>query len=243
MEIVKKILTWLVLPAAIVCLGYLCVKSVMEPVNYNKIKESREQVGIQRLKDIRTLQSAFKSANNHYAGTIDSLKLFYNEGKIDVVMQIGSADDSVAVANTKALKKKQPKITPEQMLAIYEAGTPLVFAIKNQIAVKDTLCKRDDFCVDSLAFIPFCGDSVIMNTTIKTVSGVKVPLFEAKMPWAVKNEDGNIEGVLLKGLNHQLIVNSYYERVDFYGKEDTGRYPGLMVGSIDSPNNNAGNWE
>ena len=26
-------------------------------------------------------------------------------------------------------------------------------------------------------------------------------------------------------------------------REDTDRYPGLMVGSVDNANNNAGNWE
>lgn len=237
MEILKKILTWAILPAVIILLVFLCYKSVMKPVNFNKNKDFREQIAIQRLKDIRTLQNAYKSANLRYASTIDSLKLFYNEGKIDVVMQIGSQDDSVAVANTKALKRKQPKITPEQMYALYQQGQSLVFAIKNQIPVKDTLCTRPDFCIDSLAFIPFCGDSVMMESTIKMVSGVKVPLFEAKMPWGIKEENGVIKEYLLKGLDHQLIVNLYFER------DDTGRYPGLMVGSISAPNNNAGNWE
>ena len=42
---------------------------------------------------------------------------------------------------------------------------------------------------------------------------------------------------LLKGMNHQLIVNLCEERLD------TDRYPGLKVGSVTAPNNNAGNWE
>ena len=42
---------------------------------------------------------------------------------------------------------------------------------------------------------------------------------------------------LLKGLDHQLIVNLKAER------EDMGQYAGLKVGDIDNPNNNAGNWE
>jgi hypothetical protein len=42
---------------------------------------------------------------------------------------------------------------------------------------------------------------------------------------------------LLKGMDEQLIINLEAE------KEDQGRYSGLMVGSIDEANNNAGNWE
>ena len=66
-----------------------------------------------------------------------------------------------------------------------------------------------------------------MDSAVKTVSGVKVPLFEACMPYRS----------LLKGLDNQLRINLDAER------EDTGRYPGLKVGSISAPNNNAGNWE
>jgi hypothetical protein len=103
-----------------------------------------------------------------------------------------------------------------------------VFEIQNEVAVKDTLFNgRTDFNVDSLAMIPFCGDSVIMESTVKMVSGVKVPLFEASMPYKS----------LLRGLNNQLRINLDSER------NDQGRYPGLKVGSVTAPNNNAGNWE
>ena len=228
MNTVQKIFAYLILPLAIILLAYLCVASVMQPVNFNKQKEAREKVAIQRLKDIRDLQVAFKSANGRYAPTVDSLIWFYNEGKLDVVMQIGSQDDSLAVENTKKIYKKQPKITAAELFKLYEEGEALVFKIKNQVAVKDTICKRADFCVDSLNFIPYSGGRKIeMESAIKVVSGVNVPLFEACIPYKA----------LLKDMDHQLIVNLVAER------EDTDRYPGLKVGSITAPNNNAGNWE
>ena len=227
-SIVRKVFTYLLLPAAIVGLTYALVTSVMEPVEFNKHKDYRQDIAVQRLKDIRDLQVAFKNVNGHYTSDIDSLKAFYNEGKMKVVMQIGSKDDSVAMANTQALKKRNPRIKPEQMLKLYQEGQSLVFQIENEVAVKDTLFNgRDNFRVDSLAFIPFCGDSILMESTIKKVSGVNVPLFEAKMPWKK----------LLKGLNNQLRINLDAQL------EDQGKYKGLMVGSIDAPNNNAGNWE
>ena len=227
-SIVRKVFTYLLLPAAIVGLTYALVTSIMEPVEFNKHKDYRQDIAVQRLKDIRDLQVAFKNVNGHYTSDIDSLKAFYNEGKMKVVMQIGSKDDSLAMANTQALKKRNPRIKPEEMLKLYQQGQSLVFQIENEIAVKDTLFHtRENFRVDSLAFIPFCGDSVIMESTVKKVSGVNVPLFEAKMPWKK----------LLKGLNNQLRINLDAQL------EDQGKYQGLMVGSIDAPNNNAGNWE
>lgn len=228
MKVFNKILTWFLLPLCIIGIAYLCVRSVMEPVNFQKQQEAREKVAIQRLKDIRTLQVAFKSETGHFASTIDSLIMFYNDGTIKVVMQVGSNDDSLAVANTAKLKRRRPKITAAEMLDLYNSGEALVFKIESKIPVKDTLCTRADFVADSLKFIPYSGgQNVLLESTIKTVSGVKVPLFEASMPYKA----------LLNGMDHQLIVNLVAER------EDTDRYPGLKVGSITSPNNNAGNWE
>ena len=227
-SILKKVLTFLILPACIAGLTYALVSSVMEPVHFEKHKEYRKGIAVQRLKDIRDLQVAYKNVNGKYTADIDSLIMFYNEGKMKVVMQIGSQDDSVAVANTKALKKRKPRIKPEEMLKLYNDGQSLVFKIENEVPVKDTLfTHRENFIVDSLAFIPFSGDSVIMASTVKRVSGVNVPLFEATMPWKS----------LLKGLNNQLRINLDAQC------EDQGKYKGLQVGSVESPNNNAGNWE
>ena len=227
-SILKKVLTYLILPACIAGLAFALVASIMEPVHFEKHREYRKGIAVQRLKDIRELQVAYKNVNGKYTADVDSLIMFYKDGKMKVVMQIGSQDDSVAVANTKALKKRKPRIKPEEMLKLYNEGQSLVFKIENEVAVKDTLFNdREHFEVDSLAFIPFCGDSIIMASTVKKVSGVNVPLFEASMPYKS----------LLKGLNNQLRINLDAQC------EDQGKYKGLQVGSISAPNNNAGNWE
>ena len=227
-SILKKVLTFLILPACIAGLTYALVSSIMEPVHFEKHREYRKDIAVQRLKDIRELQVAYKNVNGKYTADIDSLITFYKEGKMKVVMQIGSQDDSVAVVNTKALKARKPRIKPEEMLKLYNEGQSLVFKIENEVPVRDTLFNnREHFVIDSLAFIPFCGDSIIMASTVKKVSGVNVPLFEASMPYKS----------LLKGLNNQLRVNLDAQC------EDQGKYKGLQVGSISAPNNNAGNWE
>lgn len=225
-----KITIEVVLLAVIVFLVYAIYSSIMEPVNFNKQKEYRESVAVQRLKDIRTLQVAYKSVNGKFTSTVDSLKLFYETGTMPVVLQIGSNDDSLAVEHTAAVKKAKRKITNEELYKMYLAGDKhLVFSIENDVAVKDTLFNgREDFNIDSLKTIPFSGGQpVIMETVVKMVSGVPVPLFEAKMPYRQ----------LLKGLDNQLRINLDADR------ESQNKYVGLQVGSITAPNNNAGNWE
>jgi len=225
----KTILS-ILLALVIAGLVYLIYESVMEPVRFNKDAEARERVAIQQLKDIRDLQVAFKSVNNKFTASFDSLKQFYNAGQMVVLMQVGSKDDSLAVAHTAEVKKAKKGITDAGLYQLYKAGDQnLVFAIQNKIAVKDTLfTSRPDFNIDNIDIIPFSdGEKVEMDATVKKVSGVDVPLFEAKMPFKA----------ILKGLNNQLRVNLDADR------RDQGRYEGLQVGSISAPNNNAGNWE
>ncbi len=223
-----------ILLAVIICLlAWLTVKSVQKPVKFNQELKARSEVAIQRLKDIRTLQVAFKSVNGRFSPSVDSLKIFYETGKMDIVMQIGSNDDSIAVANTEAIKKANKKLKPAEITAklqeAYAAGTKVVFSTVTEIPVKDTLFRsRPDFCIDSLYYIPFSGKQLTqMESTIKTVSGVQVPLFEARMPYKA----------LCKGMDNQLRINKDAEC------RDQNKYEGLQVGSVTAPNNNAGNWE
>ena len=225
-----KILIEVALLLISVLLVYLIYSSIMQPVNFNKERARRESVAIQRLKDIRTLQVAYKGVNGKYVSTVDSLADFYNNGKMAIVMQVGSADDSLAWAHTEKIKKANRKITGEQLYQMYLAGDKdLVFSVESKINVKDTLFNnRPDFCVDSLKYIPFSGgQEVEMDAVSKMVSGVSVPLFEAKVPFKA----------LLKGMDNQLRINLDAER------RDQNKYEGLQVGSITAPNNNAGNWE
>jgi hypothetical protein len=200
----KNILTYIVLPIIIVLLGYLIYRSVQEPVEFNKAKEFREKITIERLKDIRTLEVAYKTKYGKYTASFDTLLDFYNNGVITLIKQIGSLDDSLAVAQKR------------------------VYRDSVKLAVKDTLLKRNGFIIDSLQYIPFSGKQKFeMKAIIGKVSGVDVPLFEACAPY----------DILLAGLKRQFVVNLNYERTS------SDKYPGLRVGSVDAPNNNAGNWE
>ena len=65
------------------------------------------------------------------------------------------------------------------------------------------------------------------QTIITTGSGIKVPVFEAKVH----------NNVYLRGLDQQLIINLNDQA------RTNEKYPGLKVGSLTETVNNAGNWE
>ena len=231
MKKIWKIVFEIVLFAAILGLVYAIYSSIMKPVNFNKEKAQRETVAIQRLKDIRTLQVAYKGVSGKFLSSVDSLCDFYNNGKMKIVMQVGSEDDSLAMVHTQAVKKQLGgKVTNAQLYELFLKGDKdLVFAVETEIPVRDTLFQnRPDFRVDSLKYIPFSGGMAVeMESVNRMVSGVNVPLFEARMPYRA----------LLKGLDNQLRIN-----LDAQCR-DQNKYEGLQVGSVTTPNNNAGNWE
>ncbi len=92
------------------------------------------------------------------------------------------------------------------------------------MAVADTLFPKG-YAIDSLRYIPFTQNKEFKMGagTVLTASKVKVKVFEAKA--------FNVD--ILHGLDPQLIINL----------NDTDKFPGLMVGSLEEANNNAGNWE
>ena len=232
MNKVTKIVVEVILLAAIGGLVYWLYSNIMAPVKFNKERDIRKEVAVQRLKDIRTLQVAYKSVTGKFNSSIDSLKQFYENGEMEIVMQIGSMDDSLAVANTEAIKKANRNLKGDQLTAklqeAYAAGQNVVYSTTTKIPVCDTLFNgRQDFCIDSIKYIPFSGKPIEMESAIRMVSGVPVPLFEARIPWKI----------LLVGMDNQLRVNLDAEM------RDLNRYEGLQVGSVTAPNNNAGNWE
>ncbi|MCQ2158775.1 MAG: hypothetical protein MJY43_03000 [Bacteroidales bacterium] len=234
----NSVITRGILPVAAIVLVVVIIACILKPVKFGKETAAREKVAIERLKDIRTLQDAYKSTNGKYAESMDSLIYFYENGEIIVKLQIGSKDDSLTYAHTQAVKKAlgyRGMILRGEQLNRYlyglylEGDKNLAFTIDQKYAVRDTIFNnRENFNVNDLRYIPFSdGAEVEMEAVIKQVSGVNVPLFEARMPYRQ----------LLKGMDNQLRINL---DADCRAKN---RYEGLQVGSVSAPNNNAGNWE
>lgn len=102
---------------------------------------------------------------------------------------------------------------------------------------KDNGTYTDDFSVlikngylaDSLQYIPFTENKVFsLVTTVQTgKSGRQISLMECSAGY----------DEYLFGLDNNRISNLIEEA------NNSGRYPGLKIGDITTPNDNAGNWE
>ena len=87
MKIVLQLVLWIVC----IILGYLIYKSINGPIEFDKVKKERYADVIDRLKDIRNSQEAFKSVNARFAGNFDQLIKFVDTGKYVITTQRDSS--------------------------------------------------------------------------------------------------------------------------------------------------------
>lgn len=176
----------IVLVLVIVLLAYLLIESIQRPIRFNKEVASREDVTINRLKDIRKAQVAFKDVNGKYTGSFDTLLSFVKNDSFTIVSKIllqGWDPDKFTEA--EGIKKGLIKVS------------------ETKKSVLDSLFGKD-YPVDRLQYIPFTnGKKFIMGAgQVPTVSGVVVKVFEV-----YANFD-----TLLADLDPQLVTNYTYER-------------------------------
>lgn len=177
----KRIIT-IVLALVSVFLVYRLYSSIMAPIDFQKEKNRRYAITIDRLKDIRTAQVAYHSENKKYTGSFDTLINFIQTDSFRVVRQIGSLDDSLAVAEGRV---RRDTIS---------------------VCVRDSLFK-DYPWIDSLRFVPFTHgqEFKIQAGQLMTGSKVVVQVFEVSVPNKILlNGLDRQEIINLDDLAHQL---------------------------------------
>lgn len=146
----------IILGVLVVVLTYLIYSGIMKPINFEKVREARYEKVIERLKDIRTAEVAYKSVYQKYTGSFDTLINFVKSDSFPVEFKEGSLDDSIAVA--KGLIRRDTIYVP----------------------VRDSIFPKG-YHYDSLRYIPFTtGKQFDLKAgTIVTGSKVTVQVFEA----------------------------------------------------------------
>lgn len=207
-----KKLIQIALLIVIVVLAYFVWESIQAPIRFNKEKDLRRDATIQRLKDIRTAQIAYKDEYGKFTASFDTLINFVKHDSMKLVRAEGAlSDELLAQGWTEAIAVKEGLIVRDTV----------------RIAIKDTLFPAN-FNADLLSKVPFTEDAKFeMATANLTVSNLNVNVFEAKVHY----------DILLNGLDEQEIINLKETM------KNQKNYPGVKVGDVVEPNNNAGNWE
>lgn len=227
MKTVIKIL----LVASIGLLSYFCIMSIMTPINFDESKTAREKEIVQKLIDIRTAETEYKNQKGVYTDKFDELIKFLKTSKKKTVLKEGSLTDVQLEAGltelsaTKIVKRGNKKEIIANGLQNFRRDTAYVSMLEALFPNKYT-----DETIENIAFIPYSNNEKFdlkVNNDYKNSTGIKIPLFEAS----------TLYKQYLHDLNHQEMLNV----IDIQVKLE--KFPGLKVGSVDEPNNNAGNWE
>lgn len=210
-----KKLFQIILAVAIVGLVYVIYVQISTPIRFDKETKAKKAQVIDRIKDIRTAQRAFKSKYQHFTASFDTLSAFVLTDTLELERKIVDEDDSAAMA---MLKKSGKKNIEKFKIAVIDT----IFAPKK--------VTRQD--VENFRFIPGTGNKAqfIMEAgIITTESKVVIPVVECRAPY---------KAFLDTVAYRQEVINLIDEE-----RNNFNRYPGVKFGSMDSGNNEAGNWE
>ena len=89
MKVTLKIL----LAVAVVLLAYMCYRSVMGPIEFDKTREQRENLIKARLIDIRKAQIEYKNIHKVHAANFDELSKFLKDEKLPFLIKEGVLTD------------------------------------------------------------------------------------------------------------------------------------------------------
>jgi len=197
-----------------VVLAYFIYKSIQEPIQFEKAKKARYDATVEKLKDIRKAELAYKGVYGKFTGSWDTLLNFIMNESVITVRKVGELNDSMVEQGITEKKALQMGLIIRD-----SARVPALEAVFGK-----------GYDAKSLKYVPVPGEPTEFTlgaTVVITGSGIGVPVFQAKAH----------NNVILRGLEQQLVINLNDQR------RTNEKYPGLMVGSLTETVNNAGNWE
>ncbi len=207
----KKILQILL---AIVIVGCVWViyDQISTPIKF-ELKQKKAAV-IERIKDIRSAERAYKLKYQRFTDDFDSLAHFILNDSLEMERKLVDEDDSVALAQ---LKKSGRRNVEKFNVAVIDT----VFAPRKLTAEQ----------VRELRFIPGTDNKsqFLLEAGTVNAGNVTVPVVECRAPYKM---------FLDTTIYRQEIINLIDDDTNNFN-----RYPGVKFGSMEAANNEAGNWE
>ena len=161
MKTIIQVVLW------IVCafLAYMIYNSVNGPIEFKKVRKERFQAVINKLKDIRDSQEAYKTVNGKYAGNFESLVKFIDTGNYTITQQRDSSF-----------------MRYDKVYQIELQVDTIVIDTLGFVKVKDSLFKNSD-AYKTMMEVPYAqnGEKFDMKADIIEKSGYKAPVFEASV--------------------------------------------------------------
>ena len=167
----KKI-TLILIPINII-LAFLVYNSIDSEVEFNQQAKERIAENVQKLKDLRTLQIAFKRENDVFADNFTSLLDFIQNDSTTIIKSVGETPDSLInglqITDAQALE-----------MGLISRDTFYVSA-KESVFNEDYLSSRDNsypFEINQLSLIPNTNTEYNISADVIEKGKVSVQVFE-----------------------------------------------------------------
>ena len=251
-----KIIIRILLGIGVIFMAYICIQSVVTPIRFEEERAVRETQVIANLISLRTAEAQFRLDKGYFTADLDSLVDYLKTAPKKEVLKEGSLSEKQledGMTEQKAAKILERARIKAQRKMNFQ-GTDSLVQLYNYVWENDREVKaeglqgfrRDTILtnmiqslykgqyteenIDEIIYIPYTDNvkyEVETNNEYKTSQGINVPIFEIRAHF----------NTYLHDLNKQELVNLIDK------EEKLDHYPGLKMGSVDAPNNNAGNWE
>ena len=146
-------------------LVFAIYQSINSPIEFNKVKNERYLKVIDRLKDIRNAQVAFKSVNGIYSNSFEELVKFVDSAQFTIVQ-----------------KRDSSYMQYDRIYRIDMLREVIVIDTLGYVSVKDSLFADTD-SYKLMASIPIEGidDKFKLKADIIDKNGYNVPVFEVRV--------------------------------------------------------------
>ena len=159
-----------VLGVAALLFAFRIYRIIMEPIEFQGIRDKRYAAVIEQLEQLREAQLAFKNEYGMYATEIPTLVDFIKNAEVTIVER---KDSSFMQYN----KVYQTDMLKDTIIYRVIGSASALTKLRNQ---REDLFP-EDFNADDLLTIKYSQDSTFkMGTAEVTKNGVKVPVFEIK---------------------------------------------------------------
>jgi hypothetical protein len=208
MKLAIQIVLWL----AAGVLVYLIYDSINGPIEFNKLKRERYAKVIDRMKDIRAAELAYKDVTGRFAGSFDELITFVDTARFTITQRRDTTVLDVEMTKAYGVDQYKEKILIDTL---------------GYRSVKDSLF-GDSEDYRNMMWVPTTerSEKFELDAGFLTKDKNKIPVFEAKVA----------KEVILKDQPQELVMQE--KQIVSVDAVD-GAY--ITVGAMDEINTN-GNW-
>lgn len=199
-------------------MGYKIYDSIQEPIRFDKLKEQRFQVAVNKLSDLKAVQVAYKSIKGHYTDNMDSIIHFVENEKFVILER-----RDTSIIDVDKNRQYGLSVGPDGVGGYFKDIVKT--RIIGKISVKDSLF-RDSDRYKRLNVVRVDGQEAMveMKADLLPRNEINVPVFRAIIRKAdlLKDQDqGLVEKeknvISVDGINGEFIQLGSLEEVNLSG--------------------------